>query len=344
MPRRSVALLALAAAAACFSDKGIDLSGTAGGPVPSTSESPDPAGTSTGAEPTGTTAEPTTTTTTTTAPTTAAETTDAPVCADPQCEPGDVRDGQPCGVCNFEREVCGRDCTWAPAGCAESSVCGYWTYTEKIGWQVLHPAPSAHAPQGPVTAAFELPQEGRVVALTAGGYHVLAPDGAWIASGAVATLFPATSDPILHAFTTPGDGSYFVTVIASPTVQIYTVNPDPLSASLFSEPPCCGSWTGDLSPPSLAAVRDIYIDLDNTPSWAALDPPSLCGVEAPGPVPYGAWITADTVYVQDGFCDQMAYAVPYTTFPPFAQPGAPPGAEVGGVAMLGERLYVFPGE
>ncbi|MCY1007927.1 hypothetical protein OV079_20685 [Nannocystis pusilla] len=30
--------------------------------------------------------------------------------------------------------------------------------------------------------------------------------------------------------------------------------------------------------------------------------------------------------------------------PPFAAPGAPAGERLGGVAMLGERLYVFAGE
>lgn len=338
MPRRSVALLALAAAAACFSDKGVDLSGTASGPVPSTSEAPDPGSTSTGADPTGTTAEPTTTTTTT-----LGETTAGPTCPDPQCEPGEVRDGAPCDICGVAREVCDQDCKWTAAGCADTDVCGHWTYDEKIGWQVQRPPPSEHAPKGPAAAAFDLTSEGQVVVLTASRYHVLSSDGAWIASGDVAALFPATNGAILQAMTTPGEGFYYVTVVAQQFAQIYALDPISLKTELFDEQPCCNSWVG-ISPPSLEAVRDVYVDLDNLPNWTALDPYALCEVDALPPIPYGAWFTADTVYIQDGYCDQMAYALPHAMFPPFAAPNAPPGAQIGGITLLGDRLYVFPGE
>lgn len=344
MLRRSVALLALATAA-CFNDQGVDPSGTAGGPVPSTSESPDPTGAaSTGPEPTGTTAEPTTTTTTSTSTTTTTdETTAAPACDDPQCEPGDMRDGASCGICSVARELCGQDCKWAAAGCVDTGTCGHWTYDEQVGWQEQHPPPSEHAPQGPVTAAFDLPADQRVIALTADRYHVLA-NGAWIASGDLAALFPATKGAVQQAMTTPGEGFHYVTVVATQVAQIYILYPGALKPELFDQQPCCTSWTDSLSPPSLAAVRDVFIDFDNTPSWTDLDPNALCGSEFPAPFPYGAWLTADTVYVQDGYCNQMAYALPYAAFPPFAAPGAPPGAEVGGATLLGNRLYVFPGD
>jgi hypothetical protein len=179
--------------------------------------------------------------------------------------------------------------------------------------------------------------------LTADRYHVLGKDGAWIASGDVAALFPATNGAILQAMTTPGDGFYYVTVVAQQFAQIYALDPGSLMTELFDEAPCCNSWT-DISPPSLEAVRDVYVDLDNAPSWTTLDSFALCGAEVLPPIPYGAWFTADTAYVQDGYCDQMAYAAPYAQFPPFAQPGAPPGAELGGITLLGDRLYVFPGD
>lgn len=349
MVRPALACLALAASA-CFSDQGFDPTG-GGATRPDLSTSSDASTTAapTTAAPTGTTAEPTTSGPDTTGPgttgpdTTGPDTTGPAACEAPQCEPGDVLVGEPCDICGETQQVCGNDCTWGPAQCVVGDTCGYWVFEGNIGWRVERPPASGHAPQGPVGAAFDL-FDGRVVAIAGASYHVLSAAGTWTASGQVAALFPDLEGPVLQAYTIPeNESTSAVTLVDGPKARIYYVTGEPLKAELLKTSECCSAWV-TIQPPSLAAVRDLFVDLENAQGWADVDPVNQCGAEPPVPSAYGAWLTPDAVYVQDGICNEIVDAVPLAQFAPFAAPNAPPGDRVGGATLLFPRFYVFPGE
>lgn len=348
MVRRFVASLALSAAPACFGDPGLGPGNTGAStqPDPSTSDTASSTAAPTTAASTGQTAEPTTTSTTSTTAGTTDATGVAPGCDAPQCQPGQTLPGGPCDVCGQLVQTCRpEDCTWSPAECVVPEACGYWAYEEGV-WSEHHPPPSDHAPTAPAAAAFELASAGQIFVLTESTYHVLSAEGAWIASGTLAELFPDLSAPVLQAIATPAEPpSHAIVVITGAQANLYLVTADPLTVEANGQAPCCASWTDMVSPPSLEAVRDVFVDLTNDHGWAEIDVTALCNSDPPPFTPYAAWVTPEAVYVQEGIvCDMMAYAQPYAQFPPFAAPGAPPGDRVGGVTLLGDRLYVFPGE
>lgn len=351
--RRRVLALAVLSLSGCFSDEGATLT------QPATSIAP---GTTT--DTVGTTAGPATTTTEVTTdapdpttgtggPTTGAPTTHGttdPLCPGAiECDPGDVMvTDLLCDPCGRIHRTCQPDCTWGGDECVlDLSSCAYWYYD--AAWtRVALPAPAPeHAPAAPAIAAFELAQHGRIFVLTADSYHVLqASDHTWIASGPLTGLLPGLPGQLLQAYTVPEGGeTYTLTVVGDPQAWLYTLPAAGYQASLVQTSPCCDSWTDLVNPGSQAAVRDIFVDLDAPFPWTAVDFYAPCVDDTVFLGRYAAWVTATDVYVQDvDYCFEMVYPASHAQFAPLAAPGAPPGALLGGLALLGERLYVFPGE
>lgn len=359
MSLRCRACLSTLSLAACFSDTGPGVTN------PSTASDEVSAGTTaetTGETAAGTTADgptPTSAATTTSATpdtTTDAETsapTTSPVCdSNSACMPGAVMDtGALCDPCGRVQQTCTPDCTWGPDTCTmDYSSCVYWTFDAlgNTGWQrvALPKPPPEHAPTGPVLAALDLRGDDRIVALTADRYHVLSGQGTWDASGPRSDFLPGLPGQVLQAYAVYDAEmtSYSVTIVDDPKASIFTLGLGQLAANYIGDGDCCGSFTQTVQPPSLAAVRDLFLDIDPPFAWIPADQPA-CDVQDYLLNRYAAWATTTTVYVQDvGSCFTMQYSQTLAQFPPFAAPGAPPADLIGGLALLDERLYVFAGE
>lgn len=353
--RRALTCAALSLAPGCFSDNKTTVTQPT-----SSSESSGATGTTaatTTGEPAPTTTDTPTTTTsgTTTAATTSTDDTTGPALCpvDALCSPGDVMDtGALCDPCGRILETCQPDCTWGPGECVEDlSSCVYWSIdTGVMVWErvALPQPPPTNAPTAKILAAFDLQPDDRIVALTADSYHVLAgTDRNWTASGPLSNLLPALPGPFLHAFAVYNADimAYDVYIISDPDAYIYTLPLGSLQASFNTTDTCCASFTDLVQPPSPAAVRDIYVDISPPFPWVSGVFYAECIEENFDLGPHAGWATPTEMYVQDlGHCFEMLYSQPLTQFPPFAVPGAPPGDRIGGLAMFGERLFVFAGE
>lgn len=362
MSARCRACLSVLTLSGCFNDPGAGT--TASTPAATTSDD-SAATTTTTVGPTPTTSEAGSTTTTTTPTTTSVAdtgtaevttgdaTTGGGACSEPMaCTPDSVMEvGTLCDPCGRVRRTCTAGCTWGPEQCVEDlSSCVYWTYDAlgEASWKrvALPLPPPDHAPTGPVIAAVDLRADGRAVALTVDRYHVLdGPSGTWAVSGPLSDFLPGLPGPVLQAYAVydPLVNMYSVTAVGDPTAWLYTMPVGTIAATFAGEGSCCGSFTQAVQPPSLAAVRDIFIDIDPPFPWIPGDLPA-CNEDGYFLTRYAGWATTDSMYVQDvGLCFTMEYSQTLAQFPPFAAPGAPPGALIGGLALLDERLYVFAG-
>lgn len=267
------------------------------------------------------------------------------------CQPGAVMPtGALCDPCGRVLLRCTEACAWGPEECVEDrSSCVYWMFDPdgQVFWQrvALPQPPPEHAPTGPVIAAFDLPADGRIVALTSDTFHVLSGAGTWDASGPIAGMLPGLPFPILQAFAVaePG-GGHTVYASGDQAAWLYAFDPGALTGAFLAEGSCCDSFTPTVQPPSPAAVRDVYIDLDAPFPWI---PEGLPACDDPDYTltSHVVWATPSALYFQDaGMCFTMQYSLELGQFPPFAAVAAPPGAYIGGLALLGERLYVFAGE
>ncbi|MDC0715915.1 hypothetical protein [Nannocystis bainbridge] len=352
--RRALAFAVLPLLPGCFRDDGAALTQTAASLEPGTSTSTGPTTGTTGA------IDPTTTTsgepdTATTDPDTTG-TTAPPLCpGEMQCTPGEVMDtGALCETCGRVRRTCQDDCTWGADACFDDPTsCAYWYFDEvQLGWEriALPQPPPRHAPAAPAIAAFDLHTHDQIFVLTATTYHVLrGSDGSWLASGPLADVFPGLPFPLLQSYAVyqPDFDNYIVYAVGDPIARLYSfaVVPDGFMTEYATEDACCGSFTQLVNPGTPAAVRDLFIDLTPPFSWVGGQFYATCVDELLPLTQYAAWVTPTDVFVQDlAFCFEMVAQSPIAQFPPFAAPGAPPGERIGGVAMLGERLYVFAGE
>lgn len=356
--RRVFTCAALSLAPGCFSDNGTRVTHPAesSGSSDETGTTTTTAATTTGepAPTTTSTSITTTTTTTTTATTSTDDTTSPTLCpGQPQCSPGDVKDtGALCDPCGRIHQTCQDDCTWSPGECVEDlSSCVYWSIdTVDMVWEriALPQPPPEHAPTASILAAFDLLPDDRIVALTADRYHVLAgTDRTWTASGSLSDLLPALPGPLLQAFTIYNQISleYDIYAVSDPDAYIYKLPLGSLTATFSGVSSCCGSFTDLVQPPSLAAVRDIYVDISSPFPWVSGLFYAECMDLNYELGPHAGWATPTEMYVQDlGYCFEMLYSQPLTQFAPFTVPGAPPGDRIGGLTMFGERLFVFAGE
>lgn len=357
--RRCALALAALPLTGCFSDGGganltqtvtslapgsstssTDSTGSPTGTTEDPTTAPDP--TSTAGPGTGSTSDPTSTTDGTTA---------APVCpGEVECNPGDVMPTTSlCDPCGRVQRTCQADCTWGADECIEDlSTCAYWYFEDDEWTRVSLPQPlPEHAPAAPVVAAFELTNHNRIFALTADRFHVLQPSTeAWIASGPRTSLLPGLPGELLQAYAVADNNdTYTLYAVGDPEAWLYTLPAAGYQASLMQTSDCCNSWTDLVKPPSQAAVRDLFIDLASPYPWTTAEFYAPCIKQDINLSKYAAWVTATDVYVQDiAYCFQMVYVRSHAQFTPFAAPGAPPGALIGGTALLGERLYVFAGE
>lgn len=354
MSARALPLLTAVALSGCFADSGFDPATTGGPTGPGTSTTtqsittgPDP---STSSDSSAATTEAPATTGDASATTTSSTSGAPPVCVEPAaCVPGTSEQIGACGTCSARVHTCEDDCQWGPDVCEQSAEgCGYWVYDPgKFAWG--HVAPAGGAPTAPARAAFALTVDDALVVLTADSYYVYhAQTNSWSPPAALADAFPGQPQPVLHAYALWDAlaNNYTVTLVSDGAAHIYTLTSDGPPAKLVKTVPCCEGWTVDVPDPGLANVRDIFIDLQNAHAWAQADITLLCGLDSETPLGgYGAWVLPDSVIVQEvGYCFDMAYQTPYAEFPPFAQAGAPPGSLVGGVTLLGGRLYVFAGD
>lgn len=344
---------ALTLVSGCFSDLGTRVTNPGGSePVGSSGEAMD--GTSTGAAPTST-AEPVFTTGGASSETSGVEDSSGGVgCpADAVCQPGEVMNtGELCDPCGRVVQVCGEDCVWGVGECVQDpSSCAYWTFgpDDKAWERVALPQPAPeHAPTAPVLAAFDLRPEDRIVVLTADRFHVLAgASREWVDSGALEKLLPGLPGQFLHTYAIYEElnKAYTITVVGDPLAWLYTLPAGTLAATYVTEAGCCESFNDFVMPPSVAAVRDLYIDLEAPYPWTFGQFFGECIEGAFDLSRNAVWVTPTDVYVQDAmYCFEMVYTRPLAEFTPFAAPGAPPGERVGGVTLLGERLFVFAGE
>lgn len=172
-------------------------------------------------------------------------------------------------------------------------------------------------------------------------------DQTWIASGPREALLPGVVGELLQAYAifSPDTLQYVVYAVSDPDARIYTLAPNATAAQYMQSNFCCNSFTDFISPPALTAVRDLFVDLNPPFPWTGpLGLFASCEEELLPLSQYAGWVTPTDIYYQDiSWCFEMVSTGPLAGFAPFAAPGAPPGERIGGVAMLGERLYVFDG-
>ncbi len=258
--------------------------------------------------------------------------TDAPAADAPGTDAGTDAfvgvDAGPCGgPCRFYRFASGATA---------------WTATALPG--------GAFAPDTPIRAAFDLESLAVAYALTDATYHVLDLSAMrWTGGGARNDLFPeasgtpliaAISIPEAHVGGTPGQEGLVISGVA----VAYTgrISLTTREAVLDGQVTDFGdAWRAPLAP-SRSDILAEWLDLDNADGWAVGSPRDLCGAAATSIGPYTADLTSTHVHLNDaGSCFEFFERAAYSSFTPFARPGAPPAASVQAAFYNQGALYVF---
>ncbi|MDQ3035114.1 MAG: hypothetical protein M3Y87_22095, partial [Myxococcota bacterium] len=253
---------------------------------------------------------------------------------------GAVETGADCGQCGIERRTCSDACSWPAWECAElADRCDYWVLgAGRTEWTGYRLPDSPFAPAAPIRAALALDGSSDAMVLTDTTYHLLrrscvprAGGECWIASGSRDALFSqASGHALLFVTDVPEafrmDGLQGIDLLTADTTLRYVRDVATGEITFVSTAPA-EAWTGP-GAPVRTDVRATWTDVGNTERW--LDAP--CGTPTASiPTAFVGYVARDTVHFftpAEG-CGYYHQA-PYSSFAPFALPGAPPAARVGG--------------
>jgi hypothetical protein len=126
-------------------------------------------------------------------------------------------------------------------------------------------------------------------------------------------------------------------------IWVYTLDVLDESLELIVEQSCCDVPTDPLRP-AYGDIRAYWTDIANTNEWVDVNLDACELPNTPLARRAGAVVVDETIHLQDlGSCPEFnyVYAETYSTFPPFALPGAPPSANALAAISNLNGLYAF---
>lgn len=263
------------------------------------------------------------------------------------CMAGAIEETDDCGRCGVMTRTCNASCVWTDFACVEDpDRCDYWVHPDgATGWSGYRLGPSAFAPASPVRAAMPIDGTEEALVLTDTTIHRLrwtcepGVTPCWVASAPIATWFPELAGAtVRYANDIPavyrGDGIEGIDLITDANDYRYEYEVATTTNTHVATNPAPASMAGALD---RTRGRGSFSVLGNAAGWLA----APCGDPPTVPTDYIATIEATDVFIYAPAAGCGAYhRALYSSFGPFAEPGAPPIARVGAAFHRG-GLFVL---